>query len=147
MQTQAGFLGVARRGASASVYVRLGRACRALDAPGAALSFAPAAHVVTGRGEELHGREAILGWLTWLFGRAAERGIELDIRFHVAERGVQNGVVYDVGSFVLTARDSDGMRRPDARLPLEAGRFLAVCKSDRDGRLRIVRLSVAIPQA
>jgi ketosteroid isomerase-like protein len=136
------FLEVARSSDAGSVYDRLARACRSLDAPGAARAFAPDARIVTGRGENLCGREAILGWLTWLFGRAAARGVDLDMRFHVGEHGVQNGVVFDVGSFVLTARDRDGVR-----VPLEAGRFLVVCRRGVDGRSCIVRLGVAHPHA
>ncbi len=64
------------------------------------------------------------------------------MRFHVGEHGVQNGVVFDVGSFVLTARDRD-----DVRVPLVSGRFLVVCRRGVDGRSCIVRLGVAHPQS
>jgi ketosteroid isomerase-like protein len=124
-----------------SVYDRLARACRSFDVRLAARTFATDARVVTASGEEVCGSEAILGWLTLLFGRAAERGVDLDIRFHVAERGLQNGVVFDVGSFVLTAREAD-----DVRVPLAAGRFLIVCRRDVD-RSRIERLAVSLPSA
>jgi len=95
-----------------ALYERLTRAYRSLEADSAAAPF------------------------------AAERDIDLGIHFLVGARGVQNGVVFDVGTFFLTGRGRDDVSRG----PMKMGPFLAVCRRREDGRQRFVRLSTAPPR-
>jgi len=125
----------------ASIYERLTRAVRSLRAESAAALFATDAIVVMDDSEDLRGCDAIRGWFEGHFARAAAGGIDLGVSFHVRERGLQNGVVFDVGTFFLTARN----RGDVSRVPMKMSRFLAVFRRGVDGRHRIVRLSTVLP--
>jgi ketosteroid isomerase-like protein len=122
-----------------ALYDALSRAYRTLDARAAAACFSPDAVVVQESTADLRGRAAIEVWLVDEFRSAVTRGVDLGLSFLVVERGVQNGVVFDVGTFSLTGRG----RHDVSRVPLRTGRFLAVCRRDAEGRPRIVRLSMA----
>ena len=147
-----GVLGVARRRGLverpletevAALYEGLSRAFRDLDPEGAAALLSVDAVFVHDESDEIHGREAIRRWLARRLRGTRERGVDLGLSFLVVERGVQNGVVFDVGTFALTGRG----RMDVSRVPLRSGRFLAVSRRDREGRTHIVRFSTALPRA
>ena len=104
------------------IYKSLSRAYRDLDAYAAAALYTRSASHLTPDRVHQRGRREIHNLYIGRFGRARENGARLTIRFVVTERGVQNGVVYDTGVYVLTGHPSND----ESPVRLRTERFVAV---------------------
>ena len=110
----AAFAGVDR------IYFMFSQAVRNFDDHTIKAVFAEDALYLTAEGETLTDAEKIRQWFAEQFELARGLDVEPRVSFVLDERGVQNDVVYDVGSYTLSWRGGA------AELPIKVGRFVAV---------------------
>jgi ketosteroid isomerase-like protein len=112
------------------IYQAFSEAHEALDAWRLDDLYSHDALYITPDNRARRGASAITEWFGAMFRRASELGLGLHVHFVVDQRGIERGVVYDGGHYLLS------VLRPDGTIRRRVGRFVVVFRLGSDRRWR-----------